>query len=1410
MDLFEMHYDLSKPEAGFEDWSSQTISGQSVTFTVQAAFRMPALRLHFIINDDLEQSFMNPYELREPLVRYGIYEQELLSHRAVHGSAEFHPKQEPCLVTKNGGFSTFTHVGTSSVPFREYVSTGTSLQIPAGTETGRVEWDDIWGRHFVQNVRSTIFEYPPIPPPLRNFVMTTTFEVLDKQGNRMLGGWRSNENVDVHVQMKLLNNYPKWFEVTACKQNRVLQSCTTTGKSCGKARIYDTDNNFVDPAGEDDGRLYFKRGQNASYGVCFVDGTVRLEGKTLTVEDMQGIIDMTLCAKEFDNTNHSCEYAHPGLPVLKRCPDGSSVNGSAWNYADRVLEYWPENYIKENMWDLTHYDYDDNQFDKAYKYHMDNNLPHLEHSNTRPDNLISFPLFKGLGYSMVYDKTYWNKRFGSSYRGWWSDNLQNRDHTLVAGNKVSNDISVGQKSLIPDSEWIDVTQLRDAEDLVARSEKNVYSCLFNRRSVKNYVSNTKVTELFNVFENNVVPVPIDFDNTMEFNYKCTRDVYYSPTNISQYPNTVYTDTPRDWLYFGANLRGGALEDINVLYQLSPLSSDVIKYEGTAKVQDGGRFVYWNPANSKNSYLVVDNPVHVIPAKRNDIEIAQELIPTYTTTFDSVVFQHFTISDPEEIEREWESPIWTNNYGYGDFTVQVYVGDAGTTALPNPGKTIRARFTFMNNAGFDINMVKEAMNSTEVGQESLNAYEIMSHIVRTLRRPDSYNFLEFQVPDYIKDYIRIYPCPDVVGIAGLFFDFDSINVVTIRDGWKGDYYVNVEISKDFPDEYRGRLIEIPVKLVREYFDRLPGAGDATGAHDYTIEVPSLVFGVPYSNKHPLWTGKVFYTSGYATDVIPRVSLVKPFNPDKAIIVSDEDLELYRKCLGKETDPAQNVTEGEFACLDRLWNEHLKNHTICKYASEGAASNTQSVSFAPCMKKNAPEFPVKVAAVDGPDQAVMHILMRTHASQVKSGYPKVSQSTTCEYKDWMNKTLKSPALPSATVHAKGAWISLKWSVSLLSSSGMELSDPLISPNNNGLAQVTITLENTGDYYAYNVLFNLTLAADVRVADENDTDTAAGAPMPAGCGITKTVFGHTMFWCDVNSVLVPRTPQSYRFRVFYEADKREGAGPEAKSPLNMRILADSSSASIDLTASAGEKRVTQDLEGPYGIPYTKRSDDNMVVLSGKRSSEYGLTLSASHHLANITTYIWRAKLPGSKQWTTIAVTHGKELKEYVSERFDALGGKGEVAVDYLVAVSRTKNEVTVEESDMVAILTQSNVYEWRVSYSNLLLLLLLLPGLAIPALIGAGIFATTKGVNKEPVRELGMAPKQKFVPQELVDDEPVPMVETDVSAPPPTLPQRAAPAYVPPEPAPQAATPGKAYAIPTGPTYLRAGVPVNVVDN
>lgn len=68
------------------------------------------------------------------------------------------------------------------------------------------------------------------------------------------------------------------------------------------------------------------------------------------------------------------------------------------------------------MWDLTHSGYDDNVYNKGHPYHMDNCLPAVElsPSNTptyKPHNLIAFPIYKGCGYSITYDKTYTLAKF---------------------------------------------------------------------------------------------------------------------------------------------------------------------------------------------------------------------------------------------------------------------------------------------------------------------------------------------------------------------------------------------------------------------------------------------------------------------------------------------------------------------------------------------------------------------------------------------------------------------------------------------------------------------------------------------------------------------------------------------------------------------------------------------------------------------------------------------------------------------------------------------------------------------------------------------------------------------------------------------------------------------------------------
>ena len=78
--------------------------------------------------------------------------------------------------------------------------------------------------------------------------------------------------------------------------------------------------------------------------------------------------------------------------------------------------------------------------------------------------------------------------------------------------------------------------------------------------------------------------------------------------------------------------------------------DKIKYEGYVKVNEGGRFVYWNPVNGPNSFLVVDNPVNVINAKRNDIEIINNIFPGRVSTFNSVIYHSYIFRDEDKINK----------------------------------------------------------------------------------------------------------------------------------------------------------------------------------------------------------------------------------------------------------------------------------------------------------------------------------------------------------------------------------------------------------------------------------------------------------------------------------------------------------------------------------------------------------------------------------------------------------------------------------------------------------------------------------------------------------------------------------------------------------------------------------------
>ena len=167
---------------------------------------------------------MYEYELMNPFARYGGFFQELTKHTTVFGSAEAHHRTDPGFQGISGGFSIISNIGTSSIPFAEFLNHGT-LAIPGVTSTARLEWSDIWGRKWAQNLRSVYPDIPPIPPAPLNYIMTTTFELItnteDPKDQSRVIEWQSDESVYIWIQMKMRNTYKLYWEPTLCLANQL-------------------------------------------------------------------------------------------------------------------------------------------------------------------------------------------------------------------------------------------------------------------------------------------------------------------------------------------------------------------------------------------------------------------------------------------------------------------------------------------------------------------------------------------------------------------------------------------------------------------------------------------------------------------------------------------------------------------------------------------------------------------------------------------------------------------------------------------------------------------------------------------------------------------------------------------------------------------------------------------------------------------------------------------------------------------------------------------------------------------------------------------------------------------------------------------------------------------------------------
>ena len=1041
IELYELKYDLSQKETNFETYIKVDSFSTSHKLTYQKFWSLPCLIIEnkFIRNSATR---IKEYELISPYARYTLYYQELLKHRTVWGTAQSNHFSNPGLQSPNGGFSLIGNIGTSSIPFADYVSHG-SLMIPSAISTSRIEWEDVWGRHWVQPIRSLFPDVPPMPSPYMDFMMSTTYEIL--QDSKRVLEWCSSDSATVKVHIKFFNNYFKYFNLAICKNNSQVSGETETD--------------------------YVSISHSNVYGNCYQNENAFLNGRKITKEISEQMTKAMLCSatgNAEEMLKCTQELKALKLPLLvKKGKDDTVEEGYRWNYSPDVNSYYPKGYInEESMWEMTKTDYASDVYSKGYPWHFDNNLPGLE-GNQKPKNLMAFPIFKGFGYKMDYSPTKSVYHFYNGAQGWWCDNLQNKDHTLLAGQSTVNTFPTINKTLLSSSDWINGKNINS--NTIKNRLKNRYVCEFNQHRIK--INPKKVSQVVtprNIYQNNIIPIYPEMDDKDYTDFDCTNVYQYTPSNISLADNRVRTNTDRDWLYFALNLRGEAKEALNILLSLDPFSDRY--YEGETKIQDGGRFTYWNPALGENAYIYLDNNVNVVRSFRVDQILGVSVYPTSLNTFKTVNYHLFTIEDPKEELREYKSGTYTNTYGFGDSAISVYVGGTEDSEFKiKPGETTYIKITLYNNAGFDWNMKGGAMEKNGL---NIPSDKLMKDYLHTVKVPSKYNFLELDIPPQIKDYIDIIPSDHNANVDSQFFDFQSINVVTIKDGFQGEYFYKLTLKAGLDEKYFGRIWEIKVNLNYDYFDMLPGSDndpstkvkyDHTYYHDYKLKVPSIKFGIPYPSNHKIeeYRNKVFYTLGQGTDMKIIYNFYKELSLDDIKIVSLEEIDKIENASSVES----NFNEE----LLKIWENGISNKSsyltgeIPANISEPNKYGFRTMTID--LRKVFPSLPYEVYGQ--PDVTKFYILVKLSAAQFTYGSRQILNSAYVSYND-SRKVRSSKKSTSRYVAAYGPWMNMDVTKSLLDYNE-EWKNYTDKENqtvigNNGYMRMTITSKNRGSKDAY----------------------------------------------------------------------------------------------------------------------------------------------------------------------------------------------------------------------------------------------------------------------------------------------------------------------------------------------------------
>ena len=112
--------------------------------------------------------------------------------------------------------------------------------------------------------------------------MTTTYEVLNK--GKIITEWPSDENVQIHLHIKLLNNYLKLFDIISCKENEMNYISTNFDRLDYLQKVRTIENNVSYEVKKEDyngNNMFMRQGVYTSYGVCYSHPDAIVGGKKI-------------------------------------------------------------------------------------------------------------------------------------------------------------------------------------------------------------------------------------------------------------------------------------------------------------------------------------------------------------------------------------------------------------------------------------------------------------------------------------------------------------------------------------------------------------------------------------------------------------------------------------------------------------------------------------------------------------------------------------------------------------------------------------------------------------------------------------------------------------------------------------------------------------------------------------------------------------------------------------------------------------------------------------------------------------------------------------------------------------------------------------------------------------------------